>query len=100
MPSGMPRPSEAAGPLLTFRAESEESLDGTRFGGQHLSAREAGLERVPPPDPRLPSLPAQISDLVPDPGREVDEAAVDILEFADVRVDLVDVGLDGSLKIL
>src|SRR6266540_151399 len=70
-----------------------------RFGREGLPAREAGLQRVPPPEAVLAALPTQVRDLGPDPSGEVDEAAAHILEFAAEGVDLVDGRLDGTLEI-
>src|SRR5713226_3085550 len=66
---------------------------------QGLSAREAAAEGVPPSKVVLASLPAEIDDVVPDLGGEVDESPMEVLHLAAEREDRIDVCLDGSIEI-
>src|SRR5437016_2993704 len=66
---------------------------------QGLPAREAAAEGVPPSEAILSPLPTQVDDVVPDLGREVDEASMEVLHLAAEGQDHVDVGLDGAVEI-
>src|SRR2546427_6293827 len=70
-----------------------------RFRGERLPARESGVERVPPADRAFAALPAQISDLVPDPRRKIHEPAVDVFQLTPEGVHIVYVRLDGAFEI-
>jgi hypothetical protein len=66
---------------------------------QRLPAREAATEGVPPSEAILTSLPAEVDDLVPDSGGEVDESSMDVLHFAAEGEHRIDVRLDGSIEV-
>src|SRR2546427_1313024 len=75
-------------PILTFR-----------FRRERLPARESGVERVPPSDREFAALPAQVSDLIPDPRRKIHEPAVDVFQFTAEGVHLVDIRLHGAFEV-
>src|SRR5881628_2347607 len=75
-------------PILTFR-----------FRRERLPARESGVERVPPSDRAFAALPAQVSDLIPDPRRKIHEPAMDVFQLTAEGVDLTDVRLDRAFEV-
>src|SRR5437867_3011295 len=70
-----------------------------RFRRERLAARESTAQGVPPSDPVLPPLPAQVDDLVSDPPGEVDQPAMQVLHLAAEGEDRVNVRLDGPIQV-